>query len=398
MLHKALTKAELEGRIKTLIDSLNESTSWDTALIIDKVNQYYLTGTMQDGMLALKRDGTVAYFVRRSYERALIESPLKCIYPMESYRDSAKLIGENLGITLLETESITIGISERLKKVFNINEILPIDQIIRTVRSVKSKYELELMEKAGKIHEDILVNGIPGVLREGMSEAELAAELFKMYIEYGSQGISRFYQFQTEMFPGQICFGESSIYPSYFDGPGSMIGMSPAIPIIGSRDRLLRKGDLIYIDVGCDIDGYNTDKTQIYIFGERPSKEITAVHRKCKEILDEASDLLRPNNVVSDIYNSVISKIEQPFLDNFMGFGQRIAKFLGHGVGLHVDEVPVITSKVNTPLKENMVIALEPKKGIAGRGMVGVEETFIVTPNGGKCITGGAKDIIAVKA
>jgi Xaa-Pro aminopeptidase len=252
------------------------------------------------------------------------------------------------------------------------------------------------MEEAGKIHEDILINGIPEVLKEGMSEAELAAELFKLFIEFGSQGISRFYSFQTEMFPGQVCFGDSSIYPSYFDGPGSMIGMSPAIPIIGSRDRLLKKGDLIYIDVGCCIDGYNTDKTQIYIFKGHPSEEIAAAHRKCKEILDEASDLLRPLNVVSDIYNSVIGNIEQPFLDNFMGFGQRIAKFLGHGVGLHVDEFPVITNKINIPLKENMVIALEPKKGIAGIGMVGVEETFIVTPNGGKCITGGAKDIIEV--
>jgi Xaa-Pro aminopeptidase len=112
VLHKELTKAELEGRIKILIDFLNKSTNWDTAIIIDKVNQYYLTGTMQDGMLVLKRDGSLAYFVRRSYERAKIESPLKCIYPMESYKDSVNVIGDKLGVTFLETESITIGISE----------------------------------------------------------------------------------------------------------------------------------------------------------------------------------------------------------------------------------------------------------------------------------------------
>jgi Xaa-Pro aminopeptidase len=91
-----------------------------------------------------------------------------------------------------------------------------------------------------------------------------------------------------------------------------------------------------------------------------------------------------------------MDKLDDDFKQNFMGFGKRQVKFLGHGVGLHIDEMPVIANGFNEPLEENMVLALEPKKGISGVGMVGVEDTYVVTPEGGRCITGGGSDIIVL--
>jgi Xaa-Pro aminopeptidase len=84
------------------------------------------------------------------------------------------------------------------------------------------------------------------------------------------------------------------------------------------------------------------------------------------------------------------------FLSNFMGFGTRQVKFLGHGVGLLIDEIPVIARGFDNPLEENMVLALEPKKGIANVGMVGIENTFVVTAHGGECITGHSKGLVRV--
>jgi Xaa-Pro aminopeptidase len=180
------------------------------------------------------------------------------------------------------------------------------------------------------------------------------------------------------------------------DSPGGMKGMCPAVPIIGSRERLLRKGDLVFVDVGFGMYGYNTDRTQVYMFGANPSDEVVNVHRKCIEIEKRAAELLKPGNIPSEIYNKIIDDLDSKFLVNFMGFGKRSVKFLGHGIGLHIDEHPVIANGFNIPLQENMVIALEPKKGIAGVGMVGVEDTYIVTSDGGQCITGGQKDIMVV--
>jgi len=92
----------------------------------------------------------------------------------------------------------------------------------------------------------------------------------------------------------------------------------------------------------------------------------------------------------------VMADLEPEFLENFMGFGTRRVKFLGHGIGLQIDEIPVIARGFDEPLQEHMVLALEPKKGIAGVGMVGIENTFVVTPAGGRCITGDHPGLMPV--
>ncbi|OQB14987.1 MAG: putative peptidase [Firmicutes bacterium ADurb.Bin193] len=387
-----VTKQELENRLSALCSALGND--WDTAFIINKINQYYLTGTMQDGLLVIKKDGTAAYFVRRSFERARDESPLDSIYPMSSYKDAAAIIGGDCKTTYIEAETMTIGAQKRLEKYFSFDRLLPIEKSIMSVRSVKSPYETELLEHTGRLHNDFLVNIVPSYLEEGISEAELTGRLYRALLTHGHQGVVRFGMFQTEMPFGQIGFGENSLYPTSFDGPGGMKGMSAAVPTVGSRERLLRKGDLVFIDFAYGVEGYHTDKSQVYMFGAKPSAEVETAHRRCINVQKQTASFLKAGSIPSDIYNKVMEGLDDNFKENFMGFKNRQAKFLGHGVGLQVDETPVIANGFNEPLTENTVIALEPKKGIEGIGMVGVEDTYIVTKDGGRCITGGGCDII----
>lgn len=392
-----LTREELDTRLERFCFTMNNThQGWDTAVILSKVNQYYLTGTMQDGVLIIKNDGKALYFVRRSFERAKDESPLDIIYPMNSYRDAAAVVGGDLGHVYLEKEIVTLAIIERLHKVFHIQTMGTLDKTMLMVRAIKSPYELFWMEKSGKTHDDFLVNVVPGMLREGISEAEFVGELFNNMIKLGYHGVSRFSMFQTEMVVGQVGFGENSLYPTSFDGPGGAQGMSAAVPIVGSRERKLKKGDLVFVDIGFGISGYHSDKTQVYSFGAQPSAEVTNAHRACMDVQRRLSDMLEPGKIPSEIYQTVMEGLPEEFKTNFMGFGKRQAKFLGHGIGLHVDEWPVIAKGCHDPLLENMVLALEPKKGIAGVGMVGVEDTYVVTSDGGQCLTGGGKDIIVI--
>ncbi|MEI7580010.1 MAG: Xaa-Pro peptidase family protein [bacterium] len=389
------TKEELEGRLKKLENKLNENVSnWDTAIIISKVNQYYFTGTMQDGLLILKKEGDYSYFVRRSYSRAIDESPLEYIYPMDGYKDILEKISENLGVCLIETETFTYGILERLKKYFKISEIKPIERFISNIRAIKSPYELSIIRESGFQHDYLLKEIVPTLLREGMSEADLAAEIYEKSIKLGYHGVSRFSMFQMDLGMGQIGFGENSLYPTSFDGPGGNVGMSPAVPFVGSRERKLKKGDLVFADIGYGINGYHTDKTTVYLFGGKVNEDIKHIQKRLIEIEKLTASLLKVGNIPSDIYNSVMSEIDESFLENFMGFGSRKVKFLGHGVGLHIDEMPVIANCFKEPLQENMVIALEPKKGIKGFGMIGVEDTYLVTNEGGLCLTGEGREII----
>ena len=177
---------------------------WDTVIIVSKVNQYYFTGTMQDGFIIIKKDGSAIYYVYKSYERAKDESSFRDIIPIRSYRDAAVQSGRDCKNTFFETEIITYGMMERFKKYFSFQHIAPVDKIILSVRSVKSVLEIEIMRNIGKRHNDFMINTLPGLFCEGISEADLYAEVYEKMLKHGSQGLTRFQGFQAEMMIGQV--------------------------------------------------------------------------------------------------------------------------------------------------------------------------------------------------
>ena len=390
-------KAELEQRIAQLIEALNHSAHhFDTALIVSRVNQYYLTGTMQDGILMVRRDGTVTFYVKKSAQRARRESPLPIIREMNTYRDILKHDSAHLGSVFIETRVMTVEMLERLKRTFVIDQIHPIEDILASLRTVKSPSEIALIREAGRRHSHLLELIVPRLMQTGISEAEFLTEIYAAMIRSGHHGVSRFAMFQMEMSIGQVGFGDSSIFPTSFDGPGGMRGLSAAVPSMGSRTRLLKRGDLVFVDVGFGIAGYHSDKTRVYSFGSPPPEQAVEAHQACLEVLHQASGMLKPGAVPSEIFRSIMQNLPPVLHQHFMGFGKERVKFLGHGVGLQIDEPPVIAHGFNQPLPEHCVIALEPKRGIPGVGMVGVEETYLITSDGPECLTGGAKDILIV--
>jgi len=388
---------ELKSRMDRFRMKMDEtSPEWRIAVVFSKVNQYYFTGTMQEGMLIIPRGDEAVYWVRRSYERALDESLFPRIKHMQSFRDAAAEYTSLPKAVYMETEIVPLALYQRFIKYFQFENVKPADRQIASIRAVKSKYELSLIEQSGRIHKRIFEELLPEVLVEGMSEAELGTRLFTIMIDEGHHGLSRFGMFDTEMILGNICFGESSIYPVSFDGPGGNLGLSPAVPLFGNRERKLRKGDLVFIDVGCGVDGYHTDKTMTYMFGKPLPGYVLDIHRKCVDIQNEVASMLRPGAIPAEIYNKVMGGLSKDFLENFMGYGSRRVKFLGHGIGLVIDEPPVIADGFMEPLQEGMVLAIEPKKAIKGIGMVGIENTYVVTAEGGKCVTGDNPGMIQV--
>jgi len=369
---------------------------WHWVIVFSKVNQYYFTGTMQDGMLIIPKDDEPVYWVRRSYERALDESTFPNIRPMKSYRDAASYMRNIPDVLYTETGIVPYAMLQRLQKYFPFKHIKSADQSIMAVRARKSKYELDIIIKAGKIHQKILEQRVPELLEEGMSESDLAIRLFNVLMEEGHHGFARFGMFDTNLGIGQLGFGESSLYPTYFDGPGGNYGLSSAMPFWGSRDRKLKKGDFVFVDVTFGLDGYHTDKTMNYMFGKPIPDEAIVIHNRCIEIQRKAASMLIPGAVPAVIYNEVIKDLDSEFLEHFMGFGNQKVKFIGHGVGLQIDEVPVIAPGFTEPLEENMVIALEPKRGVPNIGLMGTENTWLVTSEGGLCLTGDTQGLIMI--
>ncbi|MCL2256410.1 MAG: M24 family metallopeptidase, partial [Firmicutes bacterium] len=138
--------------------------------------------------------------------------------------------------------------------------------------------------------------------------------------------------------------------------------------------------------------GYHTDKTQIYSFGQNPNEEVLKAHDFCKKLIEKISKKMIIGAIPSKIYEDILTELTEEELKGFMNG----VRFLGHGVGLLIDEFPVIAKGFDMPLMENMTIALEPKKRVEGVGLVGVEETYHITKNGAVSLTGKPRDIIVV--
>jgi len=314
---------------------------------------------------------------------------------MRSYRDIAAGMGRLPSTVYLETDLVPISQLKRMQKHLPFTDVRPVDGVVSAVRAVKSRYELALMEHAGKIHRRVLEDQVPGMLSEGIDEITFYCDLYSRMMTEGHQGIIRFGGF-NEMVLGEIGFGTSTICPVCVDTPGGVAGMHPSVPQMGNPERKLRKGDLVVVDIGCGYKGYQTDKTLSYMFGKPIPEQAIEAHLRCVDIQDELASMLRPGAVPSELYRNIMADLEPEFLKNFMGFGEHRVKFLGHGIGLWIDETPVIAEGFDEPLEEGMVIALEPKKGIPKVGLVGIENTFAVTPQGGRSLTGKSSGLIEV--
>lgn len=394
-------KAELDRRLtqfKNIMD--RDNPDWQMALITGKVNQFYFTGTMQDALLVITPGGAPTLWVRRSVERAREESLLENIEPMGSYRTAASAYDSLPETIHLERDLIPLSLADRLGKYFTCRNFASLDRQILKTRSVKSGYELNLIAQSGKRHAALLHDKAPALLEEGMDEMTFGARLFSEMVGLDYQGLARFAMFQTEIVMGQLGFGENGCYPNYFNGPGGNRGNSPAVPLLGDPTRKLTPGDMVFADVAFGYRGYHTDHTMTYLFKGKLPQRAKEYHDFCVELEKEIAQRLKPGEIPSRIYADAMDRLDRKapagLAECFMGRPGNQVKFLGHGVGLHIDEYPVIAKGFDEPLEENMVLAIEPKCALDGIGTVGVEDTLVVTPQGGKSLTGNSPGLIPV--
>lgn len=388
--------AELEARItnfRTAMD--NQHPGWQMAVINDKVNMYYFTGTMQEGALVIRPQDAVLW-VRRSYERARNESLLPDIRPMKSFRTLAEFYADVPSKIYIGARKATVEWLNLLRKYLPFSEYADIDGLICSLRLVKSSYELALMKRSGAIHQTVLEQLAPKMITEGISEAELAVKLYTEMLKRGSHGIARMNLPLGEDVIGVASFGKSGLVRTAFDGPGGTGGTCIAVQSIGSPFRKLQQGRLVYLDIPCGVEGYHTDKTIVYYFGDinrDPNRDlILAAHEHCLMLERFAASMLKPGVVVKDIYNETMRHFDSRFADGFMNGG----KFLGHSIGLTMDESPAIANRFKEVLADGMTFALEPKIALPGIGMVGSENTYLVTANGGKALTGSPHKLYCV--
>ena len=389
--------SELETRLERFRRAMDaEHPGWEMAAVNHKVAMYYFTGTIQEGVLLIRPQDAV-FWVRRSFERACNESHFSDIRPMHSFREAAAFYGSAPKVMYVETKKATLDWERMLHKYFAFEELGSFDSVLQDLRMVKSEYELKQMEQSGAIHETVLDIVAPKLIYGGISEAQLAIALYSEMVQRGSHGTARFNQALGEEAVGIASFGKSGLVRTGFDGPGGTDGTCIAVQSIGNAFRKLQSGRLVYLDIPCGFDGYHTDKTVVYYYGDlakdEQSKHLMEAQQRCLELEQEVVRLMVPGEPIENLYLRTMDKFDNIYGDAFMNGG----KFLGHSIGLFMDEAPAIAKGFKQPLQPGMTFAVEPKIALPGLGMVGTENTYVVTENGARSLTGSSHLLREVK-
>ena len=389
--------SELEARLERFRRAMDAAhPGWEMAAVNHKVAMYYFTGTIQEGVLLIRPQDAV-FWVRRSFERACNESHFSDIRPMHSFREAAAFYGSAPKVMYVETKKATLDWERMLHKYFAFEELGSFDSVLQDLRMVKSEYELKQMEQSGAIHETVLDIVAPKLIHGGISEAQLAIALYSEMVQRGSHGTARFNQALGEEAVGIASFGKSGLVRTGFDGPGGTDGTCIAVQSIGNAFRKLQSGRLVYLDIPCGFDGYHTDKTVVYYYGDlakdEQSKHLMEAQQRCLELEQEVVRLMVPGEPIENLYLRTMDKFDNIYGDAFMNGG----KFLGHSIGLVMDEAPAIAKGFKQPLQPGMTFAVEPKIALPGLGMVGTENTYVVTENGARSLTGSSHLLREVK-
>ncbi len=375
--------AELQDRIVKLQLSLQKKDI-GAALIVQKTDLFYFSGTSQQGWLYVPAEGVPLLIVFKEYERAVVESELHDIVSLVSPKKIPKMLqdrGYVLPKTLgMELDVLPANLYFQYAKIFAESEIVDVSIDIRLIRAVKSEYELEIIRKACILSDKVAAR-VPEFLRAGKTEVEIAGEIEAYARSLGHQGIVRMRLFGSELFYGHLMSGPSGAVPSYLASPTGGEGVSGLIGQ-GAGFKKICRNEPILVDYVFALDGYISDHTRIFALGELPD-ELLKAHRAMLEIQDAAMKLALPGVETGELYEQMISLAEKKGYDEpFMGVGERKIRFTGHGVGLELDEFPFIAKGQKLKLEAGMVLALEPKAIFPGVGVVGIENTHCVTDKG----------------
>jgi Xaa-Pro aminopeptidase len=381
---------ESEQRIIRLQQELR-AKGIDGALVIYPIDVYYFSGTRQNATLWVPADGNPLLLVKKSYSRAVKESMVEDTRPFPSSKEFPALFSESVRKVGITFDIIPVQQYNYYAKLLPGREFVDISGINREIRSVKSAWELDQLHHSGTQLSRVF-RQVPEFLLAGMRELDLAAEFENRLRRLGNEGYVRMRAFNQELFMG-LAVSASAGQPGFFDGAVTGRGLSSASPHGASLDEI-QPNVPVLLDYTGVFNGYITDMTRIFVIGSL-SQELRHAFTTALAIQQYLVENLKPGAVCEELFLASLAMAEQEGLaKNYMGAPGENARFVGHGTGLELDEFPVLAQGFKAPLQAGQTIAIEPKFVIPGQGVVGIENTFVVTPAGGLKLTDLSDDIV----
>ncbi len=367
-----------------------------SCLILQDVDLFYFSGTIQRSYLFIPDEGDSLLMVQKDFDRATKESPLKNILPIERPRAIAQVLKKHGGLERigLEWDVLPVNQFRQLQEIFPQSEFVDISKAIKQVRMIKSPYEVGQLRRSAKILDEVF-EFAKQVFKPGMTEIDAESRLIELGRRRGHQGLTRMRAWNQDMLNACVLSGNSGSVMTHLDVSVIGPGISPAFPQGSSYNRI-RKNVPIQIDFSIAYNGYITDGARTYVIGALPAKLLEA-YEVVLEIRDEMEKKAKPGVPCSDLYHLCSRIVKRRGLeDYFIGTRKNQASFVGHGIGLEIDELPLLARGFSQPLEIGMVFALEPKFIFPEMGVVALENDYAVTESGVEKLTHADDKIMVI--
>lgn len=368
-----LPEQESTTRLLKLQQSIRERQA-DACVITTSVNQYWLCGSVFDGYILVFAEGDPLLFVKRppSLKGEKVVHIRKPEQIPELLRETGLALPKKM---LLESDVLSHSATLRLQAALGMPEIMNVSGELRELRAVKSEYELNQIRESAAIHTKVY-QLIPSLYRKGMTDLELQIEIERQMRLHGSVGIFRSFGENMDIFMGSVLAGDNAQAASPYDYALGGEGITPLLPL-GANGTSLLPGTTLMVDMAGNYCPYMDDMTRTFVIEHAPDLAYRA-YQVSLDIVRTIEETTKAGVPCADLW-LIAEKIakENKLEKYFMGTVQQ-AKFVGHGVGLEINEPPVLTARSKEILQTGMAIAVEPKFVLPGIGAVGIENTYIV--------------------
>lgn len=369
-----LAPEEQALRLARMTDGMSR-LGLDSFLVSGNADIYYLTGRVFCGYIIVTSTGRMIYFLRRpshlhDTDAHLIRKPEEIPALLEAEGISPATIG-------FGDDTMSAAEASRLGKIFP--GMIPAQSVIRNARAIKTPCEIDKLRRSGMIQTQVY-NTIPHMYQEGMSDIELQIEIERTMRLHGCLGQFRVAGSSMEIYMGNVLTGDNADTPSPYDFAMGGAGLDPSLPG-GADGSIIKPGLPVMIDMNGNFTGYMTDMTRCYCVGQ-PKQEAVRLNDVSRRICDAIADAARPGKPAKELYELAMDIVRSENLGEYFMGHRHHAGFVGHGVGIEINESPVLAPRSRDIMQAGMTFAVEPKFVMPGIGAAGIENTYVVQPEG----------------
>jgi Xaa-Pro dipeptidase len=359
------------SRIERLEGALREA-GLGAALVMHPVSVYYLAGTGQPANLLVQPGREPVLYARRYIDLARASSRVSDVREGAGFSAIEVTWDGPLGMELDILPAALVASAGR-----RLGEIADCSPALWSVREVKDADEVAAMRASVGLF-DALHEAMCAHLRPGITELELSAEIARALRLAGHHGVVMQRRWDAKLaMEGSLASGPNLTTVSR--GPVTItgVGLGESFPMGASR-REIERGDLVNVDLGLNRDGYHADMARTYAAGDI-SAEAVELARTCRELEDVGIGAIRPGVTCESVYDAARAAAERL---GVAGIFQGGGPYIGHSIGLELDEPPVLGPGASMPIREGMILTVEPKLLGEGGLAVNIEDDVVVTADG----------------